>query len=116
MSNFIIYHNPRCSKSRQTLKLLQDKNKKPKIILYLENTPTHEELVLLLRKLEMTPRNLLRKGEKEYKNYNLQDSSITDSEVINIMTKCPKLIERPIVVRGNKAIIGRPPENINELI
>ena len=116
MNNFTIYHNPRCSKSRQTLELLKENNIEPEIILYLENPPSEEKLTELIDLLGINPRDLLRKGEEEYKAYNLRDESIKGEDIIKIMTENPKLIERPIVISKNKAIIGRPPENVLKLI
>ena len=116
MNNFTIYHNPRCSKSRQTLELLEDNNIEPEIILYLENPPSEEKLTELIELLGINPRDLLRKGEEEYKAHNLRDESIKGEDIIKIMTENPKLIERPIVISKNKAIIGRPPENVLKLI
>ena len=116
MNNFTIYHNPRCSKSRQTLELLEDNNIEPEIILYLENPPSEEKLTELIDLLGINPRDLLRKGEEEYKAHNLRDESIKGEDIIKIMTENPKLIERPIVISKNKAIIGRPPENVLKLI
>ena len=116
MSNFTIYHNPRCSKSRLTLEILRKNKIEPKIILYLENPPNQKELTALLKKLDMTPREILRKTEEDYKINNLSDKSIPDLDLINIMLRFPKLIERPIVVKDQKAIIGRPPENVLNLI
>ena len=115
MSDFTIYHNPRCSKSRQTLDLLEQHNIQPEIVLYLENPPTAAELAAILRKLDVRAEDLLRKGEEIYKNLELK--SIADQmALIDAMAEHPKLIERPIVVKGNKAVLGRPPENVLELI
>ena len=116
MSDFTIYHNPRCSKSRLTLEILRKNKIEPKIILYLENPPNQKELTALLKKLDMTPREILRKTEEDYKINNLSDKSIPDLDLMNIMLRFPKLIERPIVVKDQKAIIGRPPENVLNLI
>ena len=116
MNNFTIYHNPRCSKSRQTLELLKENNIEPEIILYLENPPSEEKLTELIDLLGINPRDLLRKGEEEYKTYNLRDESLKGKDIIKIMAENPKLIERPIVISKNKAIIGRPPENVLILI
>ena len=116
MNNFTIYHNPRCSKSRQTLELIKDKGIEPEIILYLEKPPTVSVLSKIVDYLQMKPRDLLRKGEDEYKSFNLKDMSLNDSIILKIMSENPKLIQRPIVLSGNKAIIGRPPENVLELI
>ena len=111
-----IYHNPRCSKSRQTLQLLEDKGIQPEVILYLENPPDAETLKKLIKKLGITPRLLLRKGEDEYKQNNLFDTSLSDDALISAMVKFPKLIERPIVVHGSKAALGRPPENVLSIL
>ena len=116
MEHFSIYHNPRCSKSRQTLNLIKENGINPTIILYLENKPKVNELKKILDLMNMKPRELLRKGEDDYKIFNLNDSSKSDEEILKIMSENPKLIERPIVVTGNKAVIGRPPENIFKII
>ncbi len=114
--NVTIYHNPRCSKSRKTLQLLEENGVSPTIIRYLDEPPSAEELGTILAKLNMAPRDLLRKGEAAYKELNLTDPSKTDEEIIAAMTAHPILIERPIVVVGEKAAIGRPPENALDLI
>lgn len=112
-----IYHNPRCSKSRQTLQLLADNNVQPEIIEYLKTPPSESELKEILTALDMNPRDLMRKGEKEYKENNLADESLTDEQLISAMLKYPKLIERPIVVTDDKKFaLGRPPESILEII
>ena len=111
-----IYHNPRCSKSRQTLELLQSNNIEPEIVLYLETPPSAADIEALLSKLGISARELLRNGEDAYKENNLKDKSLSDAALIEAMTKFPKLIQRPIVVKGDKAVLGRPPENVLELI
>ena len=111
-----IYHNPRCSKSRQTLSLLQDQGLEPEIVLYLETVPSTETLKRLLKKLNLSARQLLRRGEQEYKDQNLADTSLSEQQLIAAMAKYPKLIERPIVVNGERAAIGRPPEAVLEII
>jgi arsenate reductase (glutaredoxin) len=116
MSDIIIYHNPRCSKSRQSLQLLEERGVKPDIVLYLENPPSKKQLQELLKKLGIGARALLRGGEQEYKQRNLADASLSDAALIDAMVACPQLIERPIVVRGARAVIGRPPENVLELL
>ena len=116
MSDFIIYHNPRCSKSRQTLEILNEQDVDTEIILYLENPPSVKEIALILRKLGLSSRDIIRKGEKEYKLLNINDQSLTENELISFMSENPKLIERPIVVKDDKAIIGRPPENVLSLL
>jgi arsenate reductase len=116
MSEITIYHNPRCSKSRQTLALLEERGVSPEVILYLETPPTEAKLKDILAKLGIPPRELMRKGEAEYKDNNFKDSSLSDADLLAAMVKFPKLIERPIVVKGNKAKIGRPPESVLELL
>ncbi len=112
-----IYHNPRCSKSRQTLQLLKDNNVEPEIIEYLKTPPTENELKDILQALDMAPRDLMRKGEAEYKDNNLADDSLTDKQLIAAMLKYPKLIERPIVVSSdNKYALGRPPESVLDIL
>ena len=113
---FTIYHNPRCSKSRQTLQLLEQAGIQPEIILYLEQTPTTAVLSEIIAKLGISPRQLLRKGEDAYKELQLKDDKLSDQQLIEAMVNHPKLIERPIVVNGDKAVLGRPPENINTLL
>ena len=116
MSNFTIYHNPRCSKSRQTLEILNKHNAKVDIVLYLVNPPSAKVIKSLLDKLGLLSRDIIRKGEDEYKDLNLKDTNLTEKELINLMAENPKLIERPIVTKEDKAIIGRPPENVLSLI
>jgi len=116
MSLYRIYHNPRCSKSRQTLALLEEKGIKPDIVQYMESPPTAEQLEKILSQLGMTPRELLRRGEDEYRELNLAEPTVTDRELVEAMIAHPKLIERPIVIKGNKAVLGRPPENVLALI
>ena len=116
MSDFIIYHNPRCSKSRQTLEILNKQNVETKIVLYLETPPSAEEVTSILQKLGLSSRDIIRKGEEEYKLLNIKDQSLTENELITFMSENPKLIERPIVVKDDKAIIGRPPENVLSLL
>jgi arsenate reductase len=110
-----IYHNPRCSKSRQTLALIQENGVEPEVVLYLGNIPSTEELRDLLSKLEITPMQLIRKGEKDWKE-NYKGKELSDAQLIQAMIAHPKLIERPIVVKDNKAVLGRPPENALELL
>ena len=116
MSDFIIYHNPRCSKSRQTLEILNKQNVDTEIVLYLETPPSAEEVTSILQKLGLSSRDIIRKGEEEYKLLNIKDQSLTENELIAFMSENPKLIERPIVVKDDKAIIGRPPENVLSLL
>lgn len=110
-----IYHNPSCSKSRQTLQLLQDNNIAADIVLYLKETQDAGKIKALLVKLDMTARQLLRKSEAIYKELNLKDPTLSEQQLIQAMTEHPKLIERPIVVNGDAAKIGRPPEQVLEL-
>lgn len=112
----IIYHNPRCSKSRKTLELLELHQQHPQIIEYLKSPPDTQTLKQLLKKLGISARDLLRSKEEEFKLAGLDDPNLSDDEIIATMIKFPKLIERPIVVVGNKAILGRPPEKVLELI
>ena len=111
-----IYHNPRCSKSRQALAVLEASDVPLNVILYLDTPPSFEDLVGILRKLGITARELLRKTESAYKENNLSDNTKTESELIETMVSYPKLIERPIIINGNKAVIGRPPEIVLEII
>ena len=111
-----IYHNPRCGKSRQTLALIEDAGIEPEIIEYLKTPPTAEELDAILKKLKMEPQQMMRKGEAIYKELKLAERELTRDEAIAVMLEHPKLIERPIVVQGRKAVLGRPPENVKELL
>ena len=112
---FVIYHNPRCSKSRQTLSLLESKGAQTRVELYLENPLSERSIKKLLEKLDINARDLIRKNEEEFKKSGLTLSS-NEQALISAMAKSPKIIERPIVVRGERAVIGRPPENVLELI
>jgi arsenate reductase len=109
-----IYHNPRCRKSREALSLLQDRGLEPEIVLYLKDRPTREELKDLLGKLGMKAHELIRKGEAIYKE-TYKGKELSEEEWIEAMLQHPKLMERPIVVKGDKAIVGRPPEKVLEL-
>ena len=111
-----IYHNPRCSKSRQTLQLLIENGIEPEIIEYLKTPPTKSELDAILKMLAMAPRDLMRKQEKEYEIAHLDDPGLSRKDLITAMIKHPILIERPIVVANHKAVIGRPPENVLGII
>ncbi len=116
MSKVIIYHNPRCTKSRQTLQLLQEKNIQPEVIEYLQHPPSKKQLKEILSMLKMNARELMRKTEIEYKELGLDNKSLTEAQLITAMVENPKLIERPIVINKNKAIIGRPPEKVLEIL
>lgn len=107
-----IYHNPRCGKSREALKLLEDQGIKPEVIEYLKHPPTTAELQDILSKLGLKPRQLMRTKEAEYKENALDDQSLSEAELIEAMIRIPKLIERPIVLANNKAAVGRPPETV----
>jgi len=111
-----IYHNPRCSKSRQTLGLLQEQGVEPEIIEYLKTPPTQKGLDEILKKLGKEPREIMRTGEKEYKELGLKDADLSRKELIKIMVEHPKLIERPIVLKDGKAALGRPPEDVLKII
>ncbi len=116
MTDLTLYHNPRCTKSRGALELLQARGLSPDVVLYLETPPDAAQLRELLGKLGISARQLLRTGEDDYKQLNLADASLSDEQLIAAMAAHPKLIERPILVVGDKAIIGRPPENVLELL
>ena len=111
-----IYHNPRCSKSRQALKLIEEHGIKPKVILYLETPPNKEELQVLLNQLEISPRDLLRESEGIYWDENLNDSNLSDELIIDAMIKYPQLMQRPIVISNGKAKICRPCEKVMEIL
>lgn len=111
-----IFHNPRCSKSRATLALLEENGIEPEIRLYLENPPSEAELSEILGLLGKSPRELMRKGEAEYREQNLADDSLGNSELIAAMCATPRLIERPIVLANGKAAVGRPPESVLEIL
>lgn len=116
MSQGKLYHNPRCSKSRQTLELLKSHDVEPEIVLYLDTPPNEAELLDVIKMLGITPRELLRKKEQDYKEQNLADEGLNDKAILQAMMQFPRLIERPIYVNNGKAAIGRPPENVLELI
>jgi arsenate reductase len=110
-----IYHNPRCTKSRQTLVLIQEKGEKPEIIEYLSQVPTKAELKNIIAMLGIRPEELIRKGEDDFKSY-FKGKNLTDDQWIQAMVDYPKLIERPIVIKNGKAAIGRPPENVLNIL
>ena len=111
-----IFHNPRCSKSRATLALLEEKGVTPKIVTYLDTPPSAVELDGILKALGKDPRELMRKGEDPYKALGLDDESLSRDALIKAMVENPILIERPIVVNGKKAAVGRPPESVLEIL
>lgn len=111
-----IYHNPRCSKSRQTLQLLNEHDVEPEIVEYLKTPPSREELESILNMLGLQPRDLMRKKEKEYKKAGMDNPDLDRDALIQGMLEYPKLIERPIVIKDGKAILGRPPELVLDLV
>jgi arsenate reductase len=111
-----IFHNSRCSKSRQALQILQDNNCNIEIINYLETDLDVSLIKDVLKKLSLKPRNILRTSEQDYKDNNLKEDGFSDDDLIDYMIKHPKLIERPIVIKGHRAVLGRPPENVLELL
>lgn len=110
-----IYHNPRCKKSREGLAILEEFGEDFKIVKYLDEVPSKSDIKSILAKLDISPLELVRTQEKIWKE-NFKGKSLTDSEVIEALHNYPKLIERPIVINGEKAVIGRPPENIKEML
>ena len=113
----VIYHNPRCSKSRETLALLEEKGITPNVVKYLEEIPSIDALKTLFSQLGFTSvREMMRTKEAEYKEQNLDDGSVTDEQLFEAMALTPKLIERPIVVNNNQAKIGRPPEQVLDIL
>ena len=111
-----IYHNPRCTKSRQTLALLERRGLKPRIVEYLENPPSRKRLRQILKLLGLHPRDLMRKGEPAYRESGLDDESLSEADLIAAMVKNPTLMERPIVLANGKAALGRPPENVLDIL
>lgn len=116
MTDLTLYHNPRCSKSRGALELLEARGVQPNVVRYLETPPSASELKSLLGKLGIPARDLLRSGEDEYKTLGLSDTSLSEAQLIDAMVKHPKLIVRPILIAGDKAVVGRPPEKVLELL
>jgi arsenate reductase len=112
----VIYHNPRCSKSRQALQLLRDRGVEPEIVQYLKTPPAAEELEKTLELLGREPRELMRTKEKEYQELGLADEGLSRGELIAAMVEHPRLIERPIVFKGEKAVVGRPTEKVLEIL
>lgn len=114
--NITIYHNPRCSKSRQTLSLLRERGIEPTVVEYLTSPPDNTTLAHLLDLLGMEPRELMRTEEPQYKESGLDDPNLTREQLIDAMVAHPHLIQRPIVVRDQRAVLGRPPERILDII
>lgn len=111
-----ILHNPRCSKSRATLQLLEENGVEPEIILYQDTPPDVDQLTSILKQLNMQPRDLMRKGQPEYKELGLDNEQLSNEELIAAMIKTPILIERPIVLANGKAALGRPPESVLDIL
>jgi len=116
MKPTLIYHNPRCSKSRQTLELLKQQGVEPQIVEYLKETPNAKELENILKMLGMEPRDLMRRKETEYKELGLDNPDLDRNTLIQAMVEHPKLIERPIVINKDRAALGRPPESVLEIL
>ena len=111
-----LYHNPRCSKSREALALLQAQGCEPDIVLYLDTPPNTKQLKALLAQLKISARQLLRKTEDAYKELNLADDKLSEAALIKAMVENPKLIESPIFIKGDSAVVGRPPENVLQIL
>ena len=111
-----IYFNPRCRKSRETLQIIREKDIEPEIHYYMDNPPSKEELSEVLRKMGRRPREIFRKSEPLYKNLGLKNKDLSDDELLECLRKHPVLIERPIVVKGQRAVLGRPPEDVKKII
>lgn len=116
MTDITIYHNPRCSKSRQTLALLEEQGITPTVRKYLEDVPSATELKAITGFLGISPRELLRTKEAEYSELGLDNPALSDDDIIAAMVSCPKLIERPIVIKNGQARIGRPPEAVLDIL
>ncbi|KPD26391.1 MULTISPECIES: arsenate reductase (glutaredoxin) [Pseudomonas aeruginosa group] len=116
MSELILLHNPRCSKSRAALELLEARGLQPQVVRYLETPPSATELKAILAKLGLPARQLLRTGEEEYKALGLDDASLGEEALIQAMAAHPRLIERPVLLAGDRAVIGRPPEKVLEIL
>lgn len=110
-----IYHNPRCMKSRQTLELIEKSGTTPQVVEYLKTPPSKEELRDIVKKLGIKPEELVRKSERIFKD-EFKGKKLSDEEWLNVLADNPKLMERPVVVMGDQAVIGRPPENVNSLL
>jgi arsenate reductase len=115
VAEFTIYHNPRCSKSRETLALLQAKGIEPNIVEYLKTPPSASQLKSIVKQLGIKPQQLVRKGEEIYKS-RYANKTLSDAQWIEAMVENPSLIERPIVIRGQRAALGRPPQNVLQLL
>jgi arsenate reductase len=111
-----IYHNPRCSKSRQTLALLQGIGLEPEIILYLDTPPDVRQITQLLSQLQIDARALMRKNEDDYRSLGLDNPALSEKALIEALSSHPRLMERPIVVKDDRAVLGRPPENVLQIL
>lgn len=111
-----IYHNPRCSKSRQTMELLEQQNITPTVVKYLDTPPDATTLQSILNMLGLEPRQLMRKGEAEYKELGLDNPGLSHEQLVQAMVANPRLIERPIVIKGDKAALGRPPQQVLDIL
>lgn len=116
MPDFTIYHNPRCSKSRQALALLEEAGVAPQVVRYLDTPLTAAELDALLTKLDLAPEAVMRTGEDVYKELGLKGKALPRAEGLRMLAEHPVLLERPIVVRGDRAVVARPPERVRELL
>ena len=116
MKSITIYHNPRCSNSRQALELLKKHGVTPTVIEYLNTPPSTSDIKKLLTLLNITARDLMRRNEDTYQEQKLSDTSLTEDDLIKAIAEHPKLLQRPIIVHGNKAVIARPPENLLEIL
>lgn len=116
MTELTLYHNPRCSKSRSALELLEERGLNPTVVRYMETPPSAAELKQIIARLGISARELLRSGEDEYRDLNLADPALTDAQIIDAMATHPRLIERPILVAGDVAVVGRPPEKVLEIL
>lgn len=112
----VMYHNPKCSKSRETLQILEDRQCKPEIIEYLEEPPSVRELKRIIEMLGVSAREILRTTESVYKDAELDDDSLSEDEIIEAICEYPALLQRPIVIVGDKAVIGRPPVKVLDII
>lgn len=116
MTDLTLYHNPRCSKSREALAMLEARGLAPTVVRYLETPPDADTLRALLKALGLSARQLLRSGEDAYKTLGLADSALTEAQLVDAMATHPILIERPILVAGDRAVVGRPPEKVLEIL
>lgn len=115
-SKILIYYNPKCRKSREALQIIRETGVEPEVLNYLEEPPTEQELSEVLRKMGKRPRDIFRKSEPLYKNLGLKNKDLTDDALLEYLHKYPILIERPIVVKGQRAALGRPPEDIKKIL